>query len=174
MINKRDARVDYCSLHKHSFQSLNFQLLKVHWTVTEHCTGLPIHTTAEVVTVTQWLLMGRRVTDPLTLPRDQRPGVPHTLCFLLHYRAHTLCNPALPAPAHTPGTARKRDEELQKNSLRRKAPTCFKFCSQQLTALSMRPLQKFSYGNTQAYRGFYKQSNKNFKTHPYTFFFPWT
>lgn len=144
MINKRDAHVDHCSLHKHSSLSLNFQVLKLQWTtktsVTEHCTGHPICTTAAVVTVMRWLSMGWRVTDPLTLPRDQRWGVLHTLWFSLHHTAHTLCNPALPAPAHTPGTARKRDEELQKNSLRSTAPTGFRFCSQQLTALSMRPL----------------------------------
>lgn len=57
----------------------------------------------------------------------QRQGVPHTFSFLLHHTAHTLCYPALPAPAHTPGTARKRDEEVQENSLRSTASMCFKF-----------------------------------------------
>lgn len=60
MINKHDAHVDHCSLHKHSFPSLNFQLLELQWTVTKHHTGFPIHTTAAAVTVMQWLLMGWR------------------------------------------------------------------------------------------------------------------
>lgn len=86
---------------------------------------------------------GMKVTDPLTLPRDQRRGVPHTLCILLYHTDHTLCNPALPAPAHTPGTVRKRDEELQKNSLEAQHPHDSNFCSQQLTALSMRHSRSF-------------------------------
>lgn len=124
----------------HSFLSLNFQLLKLQWTVTERCTGFPMHTTAAAVAVTQCLLMasGWQIHSHCPGTKGEVSLTASAFCYTTQL---THCAPALPAPAHTLGTARKREEELQKNKVSEaQHPHASSFCSQQLTALSMRPL----------------------------------